>query len=180
MLRNKKVNRVLIIEDCEDIRSLLMEVLSAQGYTCIAAAEGSEGLRILLEDGIIETVSLIMVDVSMSGMGGLDFIKFASSHPIVKNIPIVIHTRYINNEVIEIKNKYDNVKEILEKDGDCMRIEQAVIDQIGVGSKTPKYNFRKIIPNKSEDTNTEISLLDMSKEDLKDFRETLFVRKEGA
>ncbi len=60
--------RVLIAEDEDDLRELLGDYLSAQGYEVRVAPGGAEALMACLEDGF--TPSILVTDVVMPGLGG--------------------------------------------------------------------------------------------------------------
>jgi DNA-binding response OmpR family regulator len=59
--------RILIVDDEEDLRFILSEELSQAGYTVLTAASGEEALIKLQE----ETIDLVLLDLEMGGMGGL-------------------------------------------------------------------------------------------------------------
>ncbi len=63
--------RVLIIDDELTIQNLLKDLLEGQGYTVLTAEDGFTGLDLLKN----ETVDLVMLDVWMPRMGGIDVLK---------------------------------------------------------------------------------------------------------
>jgi CheY-like chemotaxis protein len=63
--------KILIVDDEDYIRSLLIEVLSDAGYEVLAAAEGKEALGILEQ----HQVDLIITDIIMPDMEGIEFIN---------------------------------------------------------------------------------------------------------
>jgi signal transduction histidine kinase len=60
--------RVLVIDDEDEVRSVLRDVLISVGHTVVEAASGEEGLACCER----EAVDLILADVSMPGMSGWD------------------------------------------------------------------------------------------------------------
>jgi len=73
---NKKIGmreeRILIIEDNENTRELVREVLQREGFQCRTAGDGREGLEIFkLEDHF----SAVLVDIRMPGINGLEVLK---------------------------------------------------------------------------------------------------------
>lgn len=85
---------VLLVEDDEDNRELMAEVLSAAGYQVLSAASGPDGLKTLAE----RSVDVVVTDVGMPGMGGLEVAKAAKA--IAPSVPVVIVTGWVDREDI--------------------------------------------------------------------------------
>lgn len=62
---------LLIADDREEIRYLLQEVLEGSGHTVLTAAGGEETLQTLKQ----AQVDLILLDMKMNGMDGLETLK---------------------------------------------------------------------------------------------------------
>ena len=76
--------RVLVVDDEEDIRSLMASVLDLQGYQVDQAADGASALG-LLRDG--NQPSLILLDLMMPGMNGWQVLH---ADPRLRGIPVVL------------------------------------------------------------------------------------------
>jgi DNA-binding response OmpR family regulator len=63
--------RVLVVDDEPDAVELLQEFLAAKGYEVLTATGGEEALRIVRE----ERPHLILLDVRMPGMNGLEVLR---------------------------------------------------------------------------------------------------------
>jgi putative two-component system response regulator len=63
--------RILIVDDEEQIRTLLARLLGAQGYECLTAEDAAAGRRVLKET----PVALVLSDVNMPGESGIDFTR---------------------------------------------------------------------------------------------------------
>ena len=63
--------RVLVIDDEPPIRRFLRTSLSAQGYSVLEAEDGETGLTLLQRNAI----DLIVLDLGLPGIGGLDVLK---------------------------------------------------------------------------------------------------------
>src|SRR3990170_187283 len=63
--------RILIVDDEDQIRTLLARLLGAQGYDCLTAESAAAGRRALKEGPI----ALVLSDVNMPGESGIDFTK---------------------------------------------------------------------------------------------------------
>ena len=65
------MKKILVIDDEEDIRIVLQQVLELEGYEVAVAADGREGLAILDQDG----ADLVITDVIMPGMDGVETLE---------------------------------------------------------------------------------------------------------
>ncbi len=66
--RSRSLGRVLVVEDEDSVRSVVMRTLQAEGYEVLGAREGREALRELEEVG--GAVNVVLTDIVMPGMGG--------------------------------------------------------------------------------------------------------------
>ena len=81
------MGRVLIVEDDLDIREDLAEVLREGGHEVITARNGMEALARLAETA---TPHLILLDLGMAGMDGIEFRKKQASDPALAAVPVVL------------------------------------------------------------------------------------------
>jgi CheY-like chemotaxis protein len=86
--------RVLIVEDDDDNRELMGEVLEASGFVVRSAASGAEGLKALSESA----VDVVVTDVGMPGMGGLEMARAAKE--IAPKVPVVVVTGWAERDDI--------------------------------------------------------------------------------
>jgi DNA-binding response OmpR family regulator len=81
-------NRILLVEDEDDLRDLLCEWLAAQGYDLASAASAEEGLERLRE----ENFGLLVTDYLLPGETGLDLARAALDEHLVEGPERVILT----------------------------------------------------------------------------------------
>jgi CheY-like chemotaxis protein len=86
--------RVLLVEDDEDNRELMGEVLAASGCVVLSAASGQEALARLAA----ERVDVVVTDVGMPGMGGLEVAKAAKA--MAPGVAVVVVTGWAEREDI--------------------------------------------------------------------------------
>ena len=85
-LRERKVQRtILLIEDDETIRGALKRALEGEGYRVLAAADGTQLSEVL--DGA--ALDLILLDVGLPWINGLELAEMMKAHPDLKDIPLV-------------------------------------------------------------------------------------------
>ena len=92
MITQKKI---LVIEDNELNREMLVEILSGQ-YTALEAENGSEALEILQRDQ--DDIALILLDVMMPVMDGYTFLDTVKQDPKLSLIPVIIMTQSSSEE----------------------------------------------------------------------------------
>jgi CheY-like chemotaxis protein len=85
---------VLLVEDDDDNRELMGEVLVGEGYDVVPAASGAEAVRIL--GG--RAVDVVVTDVGMPGVSGLEVARAAKANG--RKIPVVIVTGWAEREDI--------------------------------------------------------------------------------
>ncbi len=76
--------KILIVDDYEQILKLVTKFLEAKGYTTITAENGVEGVRIAKA----EQPALILMDIQMPKMNGINAMKLLKSAPSTMHIPI--------------------------------------------------------------------------------------------
>ncbi len=113
--------RVLLVEDDDDNRELMAEVLTSCGYQVMSAASGQDGLRTLSENSI----DVVVTDVGMPGMGGLEMARAAKE--IAPRVPVVVVTGWAERDDITRARGRD-VDAVLIKPVDPDTLTQAVTD----------------------------------------------------
>jgi CheY-like chemotaxis protein len=113
--------RVLLVEDDDDNRALMAEVLAASGCQVLSAATGQDGLKTLAEHAI----DVLVTDVGMPGMGGLELARAAKA--LAPKVPVVIVTGWVEREDIA-RARGGDVDAVLIKPVDPDALAQAVSD----------------------------------------------------
>jgi CheY-like chemotaxis protein len=113
--------RVLLVEDDDDNRELMAEVLTSSGFEVLSASSGQDGLRKLSESSI----DVIVTDVGMPGMGGLEVAKAAKA--IAPDVPVVIVTGWAERDDIASARGH-HVDAVLIKPVDPDILTQAISD----------------------------------------------------
>jgi DNA-binding response OmpR family regulator len=79
--------RVLIVEDDDDIREAICNVLQDEGFQPICARDGVEASAMLAR---VDVASLVLLDLWMPGMNGRDFATRMREDPRWSSVPIVV------------------------------------------------------------------------------------------
>jgi CheY-like chemotaxis protein len=83
------MTRILLAEDSKFVRLAMERALARAGYEiCGAAADGEEALRMAQE----KMPDLMLLDMLLPKMSGLDVLKTLKKNPETKGIPVVVIT----------------------------------------------------------------------------------------
>ncbi len=89
--------KILIVEDDRTSRFILEKLLSSRGYEVTASPGGPDALK-KLADGL--RPDLIISDIMMPSMDGLELAKRISEDPELKDIPIMLCTALHDRETV--------------------------------------------------------------------------------
>ena len=82
------IPRVLVVDDEEEIRKILSNILEKEGFEVITASDGEQAMQKICFD----THDAVLLDVHMPGLNGMDVLKKIKS--IDDNLPVVLVTAY--------------------------------------------------------------------------------------
>jgi twitching motility two-component system response regulator PilH len=102
--------KILIVDDSATDRYFFTEALSKQGYECITAQNGDEGI----EKSKSEKPDLILMDIVMPGMDGYKATRTISRDAATKHIPVIICTSR-NQETDKVWGMRQGAKDFLVK-----------------------------------------------------------------
>ena len=80
---------ILVVDDSESVRTTLRNILTAADHSIVEAVDGYDALEKLKEK---DSFDLILLDVNMPEMNGMEFIKEQCSHEAYCAIPTVMCT----------------------------------------------------------------------------------------
>jgi two-component system cell cycle response regulator DivK len=82
--------RILVVEDQEDNRRIVRDLLTSVGYEVIEAVTGDEGV----EMARTHTPALILMDIQLPGLDGYAAMRRIKADPALHQIPIIAVTSY--------------------------------------------------------------------------------------
>ena len=82
--------KILVVEDTEDNRQILRDLLGMAGYEMIEAHDGAEGVS----QATAHKPDLILMDIQMPVMDGYEATRQIKANPELKAIPILAVTSY--------------------------------------------------------------------------------------
>lgn len=91
--------RALVVDDDPAILRLISSILKKMGFEVSQAVEGREGLEHLAKLG---PPNVILVDLYMPEMNGLEFVKVVRSNPVYTDTPIIMVTTELEMSQMEL------------------------------------------------------------------------------
>jgi two-component system cell cycle response regulator DivK len=82
--------RILVVEDHEENRRIMRDLLTAAGYEMIEAVTGEDGVALAAR----ERPDLILMDIQLPGLDGYDTTRRIKADPALRAIPIIAVTSY--------------------------------------------------------------------------------------
>ncbi|WP_119461478.1 response regulator [Rhodospirillaceae bacterium SYSU D60014] len=83
-------SRILVIEDQDDNRRIVRDLLANAGYEVIEAASGDSGVAMAES----EHPDLILMDIQLPGIDGYEATRRIKKNPVLQRIPIIAVTSY--------------------------------------------------------------------------------------
>jgi two-component system cell cycle response regulator DivK len=82
--------RILVVDDNEDNRQILIDLLSGAGYEVIEAVTGLDAVTIATR----EVPDLVLMDIQLPGIDGHEATRRIKSQPALARIPVIAVTSY--------------------------------------------------------------------------------------
>ncbi len=121
------MKKILVTEDSSTMRSLLVSTIeSLEGYQIVEAASGFEALRLLPR----EKVDLIITDINMPDINGLELISYVRNNPNYHDVPLFIISTESSEKDME-KGLALGANEYLVKPFNPLKLQELITKYIG-------------------------------------------------
>jgi len=118
--------KVLVIEDDEVLRQLLIDVLSDQEYHVEAAETGEDGLRTMEQD----VFDIILLDINLPGMDGMDVLRLAPARQPDAQVVMMTAFGTVDTAVEAMKQgAFDYINKPFSTDELLLTITRAIEEQ---------------------------------------------------
>jgi len=87
---------ILLVDDEEDVRDIATSILEEFGFDVIQAADGQEALELFTENA--DKILLVLLDLSMIGMGGLETFRHLKQH--WEDVRVILSSGYTEEDAI--------------------------------------------------------------------------------
>ncbi len=136
---------ILVVDDVRDNVTMLSAHLRTKQYRTLAAYNGAEALRLAIN----ERPDLIMLDVNMPGLSGLDVCSQLKQHPTTAMIPVILVTAHSDTSDIvkgleigadDYLVKPYNYLEMLARVRSMLRIREAQLELFQANQQLDELN----------------------------------------
>ena len=76
--------QILVVDDEELIRGILVNILNREGYKVMSAASGTDAIEILKSNKVV----MVMSDIAMPGMDGFELLSYVKEYDM--SIPVIL------------------------------------------------------------------------------------------
>ena len=118
--------KILYIEDHPAQSDIMKQMLEFSGYDVVLAMNGEEGI----EKARTAQPDIILMDLRMPGMGGIEAIKQLKQDPLVSKIPVVVLSAWTSQRNREDAEAAGAAK-FLAKPVDTKRLIEEINDLFG-------------------------------------------------
>jgi two-component system chemotaxis response regulator CheY len=90
---------VLIVDDSSSMRAVIKKIIKVSGFNVgsfLEAGDGEEALKVLEE----EWVDVVLSDINMPNMNGLELVRRMSENEMLRSIPVVMVTTEASDEKV--------------------------------------------------------------------------------
>lgn len=84
--------KILVVDDSDDTREMMAKLLELEAFTVVTAEDGRAGLSA----AEVERPDLIITDINMPNINGIEMIKMLRNRSEFKDVPIMAITAYGN------------------------------------------------------------------------------------
>jgi two-component system chemotaxis response regulator CheY len=92
------VKKVLVVDDSQSMRNIVADALGRAGFAVIEASDGAEGLQYLAGHA---DVDLIILDLNMPGVGGMEMLERLRTESSGRKTPVLMLTTEAERTLIE-------------------------------------------------------------------------------
>lgn len=114
--------KILIIEDDALLSRMYQTIFAANGYEVVLATDGKEGLVQARK----AQPTLILLDIMMPKLNGLEVLERLKSDPELKTIPVVVLTNLAGNNDVQTALQLGAVRYIIKSENRPKQVEEAV------------------------------------------------------
>lgn len=118
--------RVLIVEDDQLIQRMYQKIFSFEGYDVVTASDGEEGLL----KAQTESPAIILLDVMMPKMNGMEVLQRLKIDEATKGIPVIMLSNLAGDSDIDTAIANGAIKYIIKSEHDPKEVADMVGDAL--------------------------------------------------
>ena len=120
------MKKVLLVEDDDLLQGMYQRVLSMHGFEVEVASDGEEGIKKVFEN----TPDVILLDIMMPKINGLNVLKEIKASPQTKHIPVMVLTNLAGDQFTQRAMTLGAENYVIKSNHDPMEIIQMVKDLV--------------------------------------------------
>ena len=133
--------RVLVVDDCEDIRDVLCSCIERAGHLPRTAGDGHEAVELVQR----ESFDVMLLDLNMPRMGGVEVARWLQAHPdVAPAMRLVVVTARDGEDLPPLSEL--GVHSVLPKPMPLQRLRTllaATLDDLGSAERAPLHPERR-------------------------------------
>lgn len=118
------MKKVLIVDDDQDIIYVVERILKKNGFEVISTLRGEETIPMVKSF----VPNVILLDVFLSGIDGIELCKRLKGNPETKDIPVVLFSAHTNKEEVM---KFCKADDFLQKPFEVCQLVDKISSNIG-------------------------------------------------
>lgn len=120
--------RILLTENNQQLAFAIAERLRHQGFDVVQAVDGAAALRAIAE----EVPDLLLLELKLPGLHGIELIKKLRQSPRTKDLPIVVLTGFYKGEKFRNATMAHGINHYLEKPLKASQLISAISQELGL------------------------------------------------
>lgn len=116
--------KILIVEDDALLSKMYLSIFTSENYQVETATDGEEGL----EKARVDHPDLILLDIMMPKLNGMEVLQKLKADPNLKNVPVVILTNLAGDNDVQTALKMGAVRYIIKSENKPKEVEEIVRD----------------------------------------------------
>jgi len=171
------MKKILVIEDENEVRDNIAEILQLSDYEVRKAPDGLSGVGMAMAD----VPDLIICDITMPGLDGYEVLHALHQHPATANVPFVFLTASTEKEWIR-KAMTAGADDYLTKPFEGVELLSAVETCLKKRQLREAANAARkvtVAPGQGASTTLQLLRLDSEQRDVQTFRKKKMVYQEG-
>jgi len=152
---------VLVVEDTDLLRRMYSDRLETDGYRVLGAADGLEALSLLRTD----TPDLILLDLIMPKMSGLEVLSLVKKDPRLKAVPVLILSNLGEDEDIRRGIELGAVDYMIKNDARPADVSEKISAVLRVaGSRGgDRSSFKLVVRDREADADAFVSAANLTR-----------------
>ncbi|MBS3957157.1 MAG: response regulator [Clostridiales bacterium] len=141
--------RILVVEDTRLLRKIYTEKLTDEGYQVFSAGDGAEALEIMRR----EIIDLVLLDLIMPKMSGLEVLQTMHGDPRLSQIPVLILSNLGQQSDIERGIEMGAIDYLIKNEAKPIEVAEKIRATLEfmAGRHSPVETFRLMVKDRECD-----------------------------